>query len=103
MIYPATALVETVDAIQRRWKKYDVSAPIAELIASSELTAESIEAIDGAYLKEAVKYFQQESNNRKTLADAVVAAVANKVKADGIFSFDEWYIQLGFKLASDLA
>lgn len=100
LIYPATALVETVDTIQRRLKKYEVSAQIAELISSAELT---VEPVDGTYLKEAVKYFQEERNSRKTLADAVVAAVAKKINADGVFSFDEWYKKLGVKLASELA
>lgn len=102
LIYPATTLVETVDTIQRRLKKYEVSSKIAELISSAELATESVEPIDGAYLKEAVRYFQAETDHRKTLADAVVVAVAKKLNADGIFSFDKWYQKLGYKLASDL-
>lgn len=102
LVYPATTLVETVDTIQRRLKKYAISVQIAQLIASSEIATESVEPIDGVYLKEAVKYFQQETSNRKTLADSVVVAVAKKLKADGIFSFDDWYQKLGYKLASEL-
>lgn len=102
LIYPATALVETVDTIQRRLKKYDVSTQIAQLIADAEFAAEAVEPIDGAYLKEAIKYFQDETGNRKTLADAVVVAVAKKTNADGIFSFDEWYQKIGYKLASEI-
>lgn len=102
LVYPATTLVETVDTIQRRLKKYQVSVQIAQLISSSEFTTGSVEQIDGVCIKEAVKYFQEETNNRKTLADAVVVAVAKKLKADGIFSFDDWYQKLGYKLASEL-
>ncbi len=102
LVYPATVLVETVDTIQRRLKKYKSAEKIGQLILSAEFAVQSIESIDGNYLKEAVKYFESESNNRKTLADAVVAAVAKKISADGIFSFDEWYKKLGYKLASEL-
>ncbi len=34
--------------------------------------------------------------------DAVVAACAEKLEADVIFSFDDWYQKLGFKLAEEL-
>lgn len=102
LIYPSTTLVETIDTIQRRLKKYEVAKHLAQLISSAEFAIESVEPIDGSYLKEAVKYFKLESDNRKTLADAVVVAVAKKNNADGIFSFDEWYKKLGYKLASEL-
>lgn len=102
LVYPATTLVETIDTIQRKLKKYQVSVQIAQLISTSEFATESVEPIDGVCIKEAVKYFQEETNNRKTLADAVVVAVAKKLKADGIFSFDDWYQKLGYKLASEL-
>lgn len=102
LIYPSTALVETIDTIQRRLKKYEVAKQLAQLILSSDLTVESVEPINGNYLKAAVKYFEAEGSNRKTLADAVVVAVAKKLNADGIFSFDEWYQKLGYKLAAEL-
>lgn len=102
LVYPSTTLVETVDTIQRKLKKYVVAQQIAQLISSAELTIESVEPIDGNYLKEAARYFEAEKTNRKTLADAVVAAVAKKLNADGILSFDSWYHKLGFKLASEL-
>ena len=101
LIYPSTALVETVDTIQRRLKKYEVAKQVVQLISSAEFAVESVESIDGGYLKEAVKYFKLESVNRKTLADAIIVAVANKNNADGIFSFDEWYKKLGYKIADD--
>lgn len=101
LIYPSTTLVETIDTIQRRLKKYEVAQQLAQFISSAEFVVESVESIDGAYLKEAVAYFKSETGNRKTLADAVVVAVAKKNNADGIFSFDEWYKKLGYKLASE--
>lgn len=99
LIYPSTTLVEAIDTIQRRLKKYEISRQIAQLISSAEFATEGIEPVDGAYLKEAVKYFQNETSHRKTLADAIVVAVAKKLKANGIFGFDEWYQKFGYQLA----
>jgi predicted nucleic acid-binding protein len=36
------------------------------------------------------------------LFDALVATFAKKYNADAIFSFDEWYKNLGFKLVTSL-
>ena len=103
IIYPSTVLVETVDTIQRRLKKHDEAAQIVKLIAQAQFTAESIEAVDSAYLKEAADLFNSGgSGTRKTLADCVVMAVTEKHNADAIFSFDEGYSKQGFKLVSKL-
>ncbi|MDP3732992.1 MAG: hypothetical protein Q8Q91_00480 [Candidatus Daviesbacteria bacterium] len=37
-------------------------------------------------------------SKHNTFFDAIVAATAEKLNADGIFSFDSWYPKLGFKL-----
>lgn len=102
IIYPSTTLVETVDTLQRRLKKHHEAAQVVKLITEAKFARESIEAVDGDYLKEAAKIFQSGISNRTTLADAVVAAVARKNKADAIFSFDDWYSKLGFTLAVNL-
>lgn len=101
LIYPATVLVETVDTIQRRLKKYEIAKQLVCLILSAEFAKESVESINGIYLEEGAKYFQEEKDNRKTLADAIVIAVANKNNVDGIFSFDEGYKKVGYQLASE--
>lgn len=95
-------MVETIDTIQRRLKKYKIAKQIAQLISNAEFAKESVESIDGVYLKEAVKYFEIEKENRKTLADAIVVAVAKRNSVDGILSFDKWYKKLGYRLAFEL-
>lgn len=101
LIYPATTLVETVDTLQRRLKKHKEAEEIARLVGSSQFVKESIETISGSILKDAVFYFEKRQSKNNTLADAIVAAIAQKYNAV-IFSFDEWYRKLGFKLVSDL-
>ena len=39
---------------------------------------------------------------KNTLFDAVVAAIAKRLNADAIFSFDEWYRKIGLTLTDDL-
>lgn len=101
LIYPATTLVETVDTLQRRLKKHKEAEEIARLIGSAQFAQESIENISGSTLKDAVFYFEKRQSKGNTLADAVVAAVAQKYNAS-VFSFDDWYRKLGFKLVPDI-
>lgn len=101
LIYPATTLVETVDTLQRKLKKHKEAEEIARLIRSAQFAQESIENITGNMLKDAVFYFEKRQSKDNTLADAVVAAVAKKYNAS-VFSFDDWYRKLGFKLVPDL-
>ena len=102
LIYPATTLVETVDTLQRKLKKHTEAVQIVKFIGNAQFATESIEAVSGIYLKEAVKFFEQRTSHRNTLADSIVAAIAKKHNADAIFSFDGWYKKLGFKLVADL-
>lgn len=101
LIYPATTLVETVDTLQRRLKKYKEAEEIARLIGHAQFAEESIETISGSILKDAVFYFEKRQSKGNTLADAVVAAVAKKYNAT-VFSFDDWYRKLGFKLVPNI-
>ena len=101
LLYPATTLVETIDTLQRRLKRHGEAAQVATLISASQFAIESIEPISGELLKNAATFFENYQSNQITLADCVVAAVAKKYNAV-IFSFDNWYKKLGFRLVTDL-
>lgn len=101
LLYPATTLVETIDTLQRRLKKHEEATQVATLISSSQFAIESIEPISGQILKDAATFFEKNQSKQITLADCVVAAVAKKYKAV-IFSFDNWYKKLGYRLVTDL-
>lgn len=99
LIYPATVIVETTTFLQGRLDKPELAKQVIQLISDSSLV---IEPIDKDILQKASKYMDFKSSKHNTLFDAIVAAVAQKYKADAIFSFDKFYEKKGFKLASEL-
>jgi predicted nucleic acid-binding protein len=101
LLYPATMLVETIDTLQRKLKRHEEAAQVTTLISSSQFAIESIEPISGDILRVAATYFEKNQSKQITLADCVVAAVAKKYNAI-IFSFDNWYKKMGFRLVPDI-
>jgi predicted nucleic acid-binding protein len=100
ILYPATAIAEATTTLQRKLNKPHLAAQIADLIKENKFP---IEPVSEDTLNTAVQYFKPvASSKHNTLFDALVAAVAKKNTADGIFSFDEWYQKQGFKLVSNL-
>lgn len=99
LIYPATVIVETTTFLQGRLDKPELAKQVIHLISDSSLV---IEPIDKDILQKASKYMDFKSSKHNTLFDAIVAAVAQKYKANAIFSFDKFYEKKGFKLASEL-
>ncbi len=61
-----------------------------------------VQAVDHAILTEAGELFNPNGSKKNTLFDAVVAALAKRLDADAIFSFDEWYRKIGLTLTDDL-
>lgn len=61
-----------------------------------------VHAVDHAILTEAGELFNPDGSKKNTLFDAVVAALAKRLNADAIFSFDEWYRKIGMTLTEDL-
>ncbi len=99
-IYPATVITESTTTLKLRLKKPQLADQIAKLLLNGQLI---IESVDEGLLKKAVDILEGQSGDKhNTLFDAVVAAVAEKNQADAIFSFDKFYKNKGFKLASEL-
>ena len=53
-------------------------------------------------MKRAAEIFDQTISKKNTLFDAIVAATAESLKAEAIFSFNSWYPKLGFKLVLEM-
>ena len=68
-------------------------------MALMERTPLIVEPVDTTILAEALVLFDPDGSKKNTLFDAVVAAIAAKVSAKAIFSFDGWYERQGFTLA----
>ena len=95
LIYPATTVIETVTTLQRKLQRPDV---VKQIMALVERTPLIIEPVDTTILAEALVLFDPDGSKKNTLFDAVVAAIAAKVSAKAIFSFDGWYEKQGFTL-----
>lgn len=100
VIYPVTAITEAVTVIQRVLGSKETAYQIALSFAQPEV---NLVEIDHQIYSNAVdKYFVPDTSKKNTLFDCIVASVAERFKAEAIFSFDNFYKKQGFKLASEL-
>lgn len=99
LVYPATVIAEATALLQIRLNKPMLAKHIFELLLEEKL---EVEPVDDMVLKQATTLLGSGQKKHNTLFDAIVAVVAKKHRADGIFSFDKFYKQKGFKLAVDL-
>ncbi len=98
VVFPLTAIVETVTTLQRRLKQPRLAASVIEQVVSQEV---EVDPVDESLLKQALALFDLAGSKKNTLFDALVAATAQKRKTHVIFSFDRWYKKKGFTLASE--
>lgn len=99
MIFPSTAIAEVITTLQRKFSNPQLAASTLELFTDSSI---DIDKVDQEIIIEAKLLFDPHKSKHNTLFDCIVAVVAKKHNADAIFSFDDWYTKLGFKLVSDL-
>ncbi len=99
VIFPATAIAEAITTLQRKFSDPHLAATTLELFTGPGI---EIENIDQNILQEAKKLFDPNATKKNTLFDCIVATVAKKYSATAIFSLDDWYSKLGFKLVSEL-
>lgn len=98
VVFPNTAILEAITALKRALnlpeKSSLVNRQYQEGVFVVEYVDEKIQMLSG-------KYYEGAISKQNTAFDAIVAACAKKLNADAIFSFDEWYPKLGFKLAEN--
>ena len=99
IIFPATVIAEATAVLQIRLNKFDGVNQILKWVKSGQLR---IESVDQAVLADAASFIKESTSKHVTLFDGIVAAIARKYNAAGIFSFDKFYKSKGFKLASEL-
>lgn len=99
IIFPATAVAEAATTFQRKYSNPQLAAAVLETFSDPKMTVENI---DQDIIKEAREFFDPNSSKHKTIFDCIVATLAKRHNADAIFSFEDWYNKLGFKLVSDL-
>ena len=99
LIYPTSVLFEIISLFQRVLPTPAVTVRLIEMIRNDQFL---IHVIDSKLLKNAALIFKPDGSKKNTLVDCSVAAVAKEIKADGVFSYDEFYLKQGLKLAKDL-
>ncbi len=99
ILFPSTAISEAITTLQRKFSDPKLAAATLALLTEPAI---AIENVDAKIIQEAKKLFDPNASKHNTLFDCIIATVAKNRSADAIFSFDDWYIQLGFTLVSDL-
>lgn len=99
LIYPTSVIFEVMSLFQRVLSTPSVTTQLIEMIKNGQLL---ICTIDDELLKRSTDIFRPAGSKKNTLVDCSVAAVVKKIKADGVFSYDNFYTKQGLKLAEDL-
>lgn len=100
IIFPNTAIIEAITALKRALNLPEKSALVNKQYQQG---AFAVEYINESIQMLSSEYYEKAISKQNTAFDAVVAATADKLNADAIFSFDSWYKKQGFKLTSDLS
>lgn len=99
LIYPTSVLFEIISLFQQVLPTPAITSKLIEMIKNDALL---IHVIDNELIKESATIFKPAGSKKNTLVDCSVVAVAKKIKADGVFTYDEFYTKQGLKLAGDL-
>jgi predicted nucleic acid-binding protein len=99
LIYPTSVIFEIISLFQRVLPTPTVTSKLIDMIKNDEIL---IYIVDNKLLSESAGIFKPSGSKKNTLVDCSVVAVAKKIKADGVFAYDEFYTKQGLKLAEDL-
>lgn len=98
-IYPTSVIFEVISLFQRVLPTPTVTSKLIEMIKNDQIL---IQIIDREILKESATLFNPAGSKKNTLVDCSVAMVAKRIKANGVFAYDEFYSKQGLKSAEDL-
>lgn len=96
VFFPNTVIIETITSLKRAKNLPDKAHLINRQYQQG---AFNIVYVDQDIQMKASELFQEAQSKQNTFFDAIVAACAEYLGADTIFSFDKWYLRLGYKLA----
>ena len=99
LIYPSTAIAETITTFQRKLNDKAAAAQIVQGIRAKDFI---IEMVDQSVIDAASALFNPQGSKQNTFFDAIVAAVAQKLNATTVFSFDGWYEKVGLRLVASV-
>lgn len=96
IVFPITVFPEAITTLKRAFNQPKKAHLINRQLQSG---AFQVEYINDQIMDRASAIFEQADSKKNTLFDAIVAATAESLEAQAIFSFDSWYPRLGLKLA----
>lgn len=100
IIFPVTVFPEVITTLKRAFNQSEKAHAINKAYLAGVFRTEYISE---EIMSRAAEIFDQKAvSKQNTLFDAIVAATAEKLEAEAIFSFDNWYPKLGFKLAQEI-
>lgn len=99
LFYPTSVVFEIISLFQRVLPTPTVTAKLIELIKNDQML---IQVVDAETLKWSAAIFEPAGSKKNTIIDCSVVIIAKKIKAAGVFAYDEFYTKKGLKLAEDL-
>ena len=99
LVYPSTTIAETVTTFQRKLNDKAAAAQIVQGVRAKDFI---IEMVDQSVIDAASALFDPQGSKQNTFFDAIVAAVAQKLNATAVFSFDGWYEKVGLRLVASV-
>ncbi len=99
LLYPSTAICEAVTVLRTKLNRPADAGRVMTKLQNGDFP---LQAVDQEIINHAASLFDPQASKKNTLFDAVVAAIAKRLDADAIFSFDEWYKKIGIPLVSAL-
>src|SRR6266404_4691027 len=93
IIYPNTAILEAITALKRALGLVDEAHLINRQYQAGAFL---VEFVSEKIQQQASRRFETTISKKNTIFDAVVAETAVELKAEYIFSFDNWYLKEGF-------
>lgn len=97
IIFPVTVFPEVITTLKRAFNQPEKAHAINKQYLAGNF---HVEYLNKYIMEKAAEIFDRKAvSKQNTLFDAIVAATAETLEADAIFSFDDWYPKLGFKLA----
>lgn len=95
IVYPNTAILEAITALRRSLNLVNEAHAINKQYQAGVFL---VKFVDKEIQERASLRFENTVSKKNTIFDAIVAATAEKLGADYIFSFDRWYSKEGFTL-----
>src|SRR3989344_5953676 len=96
LIYPTSVIFEVISLFQRVLPTPTITAKLIDMVKNDQIL---IAVVDREILKQSAELFNPLGSKKNTLIDCSVAIVAKRIKADGVFSYDEFYSKQGLRPA----